>query len=56
MTLGFIATTVGHSQISLVDSPAAGECGILQDPGAGNMFVPLPIPCVSGNATITATR
>jgi len=56
LTLGFVATTVGRSQILLVDSPAAGECGILQDPGAGNNFVPLPIPCVSGNATITATR
>jgi len=56
LTLGFVATTVGHSQIFLVDSPAAGECGILQDPGVGNDFVPLPIPCVSGNATITAIR
>jgi hypothetical protein len=52
LTLWFIATTVGTSQITLVDGAGNGDCEIL----SGNPPVSLGIPCYSGNATIVAAR
>jgi hypothetical protein len=52
LTLWFIATTVGTSQITLVDTASTGDCEIL----SGSPPVPLPITCYSGNATIVAAR
>jgi hypothetical protein len=51
MSLWFIATTAGTSNISLKDN-GAGDCGILS---AGVPVVPA-IPCDSAVATVTAAR
>ena len=50
MTLGFLATTVGSSAITLVDGAGPGDCEILHN---GNS---LAIPCDSGGATIVGFR
>ncbi|HYV84425.1 MAG TPA: hypothetical protein VFB49_00790 [Patescibacteria group bacterium] len=51
MTLWFIATTVGNSDITLKDN-GLGDCGILS---AGLPVVP-GIPCDPASATVTAAR
>jgi hypothetical protein len=50
LTLWFISTTVGTSQVKLIDGAGHGDCEILS--GAAS----LGFPCLSGNATITAAR
>lgn len=50
MTLIFIAAAEGTSTLELVDGPGGGDCEILSDVTA------LPIPCDSGNATVSASR
>jgi hypothetical protein len=50
LTLWFISTTVGTSQVKLIDGAGHGDCEILS--GAAS----LGFQCFSGNATIVATR
>jgi hypothetical protein len=52
VTLNFIAATVGTSRIGLVATNQTGDCEILND----LMDLAVPVPCIDGNATITASR
>jgi hypothetical protein len=48
LAIGFAATAPGSSLIRFVQGPGRGDCEILND------TVDLGIPCMDGNATITA--
>lgn len=48
LAIGFAATAPGSSPIRFVQGPGRGDCEILND------LVDLGIPCLDGNATITA--
>lgn len=52
VTIWFFATTVGTSQLTLIDGPGSGDCEIL----GGSSPASLGFPCLSGNATIDAAR
>ena len=52
LSLWFIATTVGTSQVKLIDGAGTGDCEIL----GGSSPASLGFPCLSGNATIIAAR
>jgi len=49
-TLGFTATSIGQSRIVLISGPSSGDCEIYND------ALDLGIPCLDGNATISASQ